>query len=301
MKKILKSIQCFVAVLFLCAVMVVPAMAQEVTTAETTTTDKDLRPVKNTFEGMWIIDNQSVMVPIKGTFEFAIQHRFGTVKNGYEDFWGLYAPSNIRLGFSYAPVERLMVGFGFTKENVTWDLNAKVAILRQARKGGSPVSLTYFGNVAVDTRKKENFVNSSDRFSFFNQLILACKVTEDFSIQVAPSLSHFNAVPSFLNEDDDVIANLKNDHFAVSVAGRYKVSSAMAIIANYDQPITKHFTDNPNPNISFGIEIGTSSHTFQIFLGNYKSIIPQRNNLFNSNNYEKGEFLIGFNITRLWN
>jgi hypothetical protein len=126
-------------------------------------------------------------------------------------------------------------------------------------------------------------------------------VTENFSVQVAPSLSHFNAVPSYVDEDDNILPAMENNHLAISVAGRYKVSSAMAIIANYDQPITKHYTNNPNPNISFGIEIGTSSHTFQIFASNYKSIIPQRNNVFNSNNFEDGEFLIGFNITRLWN
>ncbi|MBK6353196.1 MAG: hypothetical protein IPF46_07275 [Saprospiraceae bacterium] len=38
--------------------------------------------VKNTFESNWILDNQSVMVPIKGTLEMDIQHRFGVVNNG---------------------------------------------------------------------------------------------------------------------------------------------------------------------------------------------------------------------------
>lgn len=37
--------------------------------------------VKNTFEGNHIIDNQTVVVPIKGTFEFDIQHRFGTFEH----------------------------------------------------------------------------------------------------------------------------------------------------------------------------------------------------------------------------
>jgi hypothetical protein len=281
--------------------MITPLMAQADMTDETIPAERDRRPAKNTFTGMWLIDNQTVMVPIKGTFEFAIQHRFGSVKNGYEDFYGLYAPSNIRLGFNYTPVEKLMVGFGFTKERVTWDFNAKYAIFKQGREGGFPVSLTYYGNVAVDTRKKENFVNSTDRYSFFHQLILARKMTENFSIQVAPSLSHFNAVESYLNEEDDIVAKMENDHLAISVSGLYKISTNMGIIVNYDQPITEHFANNPNPNIAFGLEIGTSSHTFQIFAGNYYSIIPQRNNMFNRNNYEDGEFLIGFNITRLWN
>jgi len=75
----------------------------------------------------------------------------------------------------------------------------------------------------------------------------------------------------------------------------------LALIASYDQPITEHLSNNPSPNISFGIEIATSAHAFQIFLGNYKSIVPQRNNVFNANDFGDGELLIGFNITRLWN
>jgi hypothetical protein len=281
--------------------MVLPGAAQNDMSMQSTDTTKDLRPVKNTFEGMWVIDNQTVMVPVKGSFEFAIQHRFGNIENGYDDFWGLFAPSNIRLGFGYTPVDKLMLGFGFTKYNVTWDFNAKYAILKQAYKGGSPVSLTYFGNVAVDTRDKSNFANSSDRFSYFNQLILARKVTDKFSVQVSPSWSHYNAVEGYYDENGDVQGKMENDHIAIAVSGRYKVTNAMSIIANYDQPITQHPTNNPNPNISFGIEIGTSSHTFQIFAGNYYNIVPQANNMFNTNNYEDGEFLLGFNITRLWN
>jgi len=119
--------------------LVLPAFAQN---AEVNEVDK--RPVKNMFESIWIIDNQTVVVPYKGTFEFDIQHRFGVVSNGYDDFFGLYAPANIRLGFNYVPVEKLMVGFGITKTNLTWDLNAKYAILQQGRSGGSPLSISYY-------------------------------------------------------------------------------------------------------------------------------------------------------------
>ena len=64
-------------------------LAQDSTLAdEEDATPKKIKPIKNTFESIWIIDNQTVMVPIKGTFEIDIMHRFGTVKNGYDDFWG---------------------------------------------------------------------------------------------------------------------------------------------------------------------------------------------------------------------
>ncbi len=262
---------------------------------------KDTRPIKSTFESAWLIDNQSVMVPIKGTLEFDILHRFGVWKNGYDDLYGLFAPANIRMGFSYSILDNLGVGFGFTKSNLIWDLNVKYALLKQSRSGNIPISITYFGNIAIDSRDKSNFLNGTDRLSYFHQLILARKVTPNLSVQVAPSLSHFNAVEAFLNSEGEIEPLMKNDHFAISAGGRYKLSSTMALIANYDQPITVHKSKNPQPNISLGIEMTTSSHAFQIFVGNYSFLTPQRNNVFNQNDYRDNQFLIGFNITRLWN
>jgi Membrane bound beta barrel domain (DUF5777) len=114
---------------------------------------KSSKPVKNTFNSVWIIDNQTVMVPVKGTFEMDFQHRFGTINNGYDDFWGLFANSNIRMGFNYAPIEKLYVGFGITKFNMVWDFNAKYALLKQTTDNSMPLSVTLFGNMAIDTRK----------------------------------------------------------------------------------------------------------------------------------------------------
>lgn len=262
---------------------------------------QSVRPVRDAFKTNLIIDNQTALVPVKGTFEFDIQHRFGTVNNGYNDFYGIYAPSNIRLGFSFVPMENLQVGFGFTKNNLLWDFNVKYNILTQGREGGSPVFLTYFGNAAVDTREADLFHNSTDRYSYFHQLLVARKLTDKFTVQGAASLSHFNAVPAFINTDKEIVGKMKNDHIAVELMGRYKLTEVMYFIVNYDQPITEHLTNNPHPNISFGLEMTSSSHSFQIFAGNYRSIVPQYNNVFNQLEYEEGEFLIGFNITRLWN
>ncbi len=292
------------ACLGLCAVLInAAAFAQEDST-QTEVPAQEIRkprPVKNTFSGIWIIDNQTVMVPVKNTFEIDIMHRFGTVKNGYDDFWGLFSPSNIRLGFSYVPINNLMVGVSITKLNMTWEGYGKYAIIKQT-PGEYPVSVTYFGDVAFDSRKKDNFVHFSDRLMFFNQLIIARKITDKLSLQVAPSHTHVNIVNGYFYEPGKYRGVMDHDHFAVSFSGRYQLKDAMAVIANYDQPITKHRSGNPSPNVSFGLEMSTSGHAFQFFIGNYSAIIPERNNYFNHNNPANiSQYLIGFNITRLWN
>jgi hypothetical protein len=265
------------------------------------------KPVK-IFESVWIGDNQTVTVPVKGTFEMDIQHRFGTVEKGYEDFWGLFAPSNIRLGFAYSPVKKLNIGLGITKTNLLWDGSLKYSIIEQT-KGKYPVSVSYYANICVDTRKDPDgslFKYPEDRWMYFHQLIIARKVTDKLSVQVAPSISHQNSVYGYYYPIDStgkkaIGQEMKHDHFAVSVAAQYKLTTVTSVIMNYDQPITQHTINNPNPNLLFGLQFNTSNHSFQIFAGNFQLLNPQRNNLYNHNNYEDGEWLIGFNITRLWN
>jgi len=64
-------------------------------TAVATAAPVKAKPVKNTFQSTWIIDDQTVMVPAKGTLQFDIMHRFGTIGNGYQDLDGLFAPPSI--------------------------------------------------------------------------------------------------------------------------------------------------------------------------------------------------------------
>src|SRR5437763_175938 len=121
MKKILiLQLACFLSAILLA----LGSLAQDSTVAEVSA-PKKAKPVKNTFEGIWIIDNQTVMVPVKKTFQMDFMHRFGVVKNGYEDFYGLFASANIRLGFNYVPVNKLLNGVSLTKQNMTWEGYAK--------------------------------------------------------------------------------------------------------------------------------------------------------------------------------
>ena len=244
--------------------------------------------------------------------------RKGVVNKGYEDFWGFFAPSNIRLGVAYAPIKDLFVGIGITKSKMLWDASAKYAIIRQT-KGKYPVSITYYGNMAYDTRKDPDgslFKFSTQRMSFFNQLIIARKITEKFSIQVAPSISHQNAVNGYYTKNDstgkETYKEMKFNHIAIAVSARYKITNVTSILVNYDQPLTKHPENNPNPNLSFGVEFSTSNHSFQLFAGNFSLLSPQQNNLYNNSSpfgytdadgtkVKGGQFRIGFNITRLWN
>jgi len=242
------------------------------------------------FEGASLIDNPTNVLFNKNTLEVVMQHRFGLV-NGTNDMVGFWGASNIRIGVAYSVTDRIAVGFGTTKDKRQQDFNLKGAILQQTRSNKMPVSVSYYGNFTIDARPKETFNMVQDRYSFFNQLIIARRFSPEFSAQITGSVSHFNAVENVM----------RNDMVAMSFGGRYKVTSGTAIVVDYSQPLTKFYQKNPNPGISLGVEFGTSGHTFQIFATNYWGIVPQYNYSYNHNDFFNGDILIGFNITRNYN
>lgn len=280
-----------------------PVLAQdEGEDADAPTEKTKPKPARDAFEsGEWF-DGRSGKVYNKGTLEMVMNHRFGLVNGNNNDLFGIFgAAANIRIGFSYAPINRLNIGFGYTKNSYSLDLNAKYLLLQQTRGNEMPLSLTYFGNMGIETKTEDQqvYLNSTDRFSFFNQLILMRRFSSKFSAQIGPSYTHFNAV-YWEQQDDGEYKSQENDTFSLNAGVRYKITSTFVIMAGYDQPITQHDINQPLPSINFGVEFVTSSHAFQIFATNYNGINPQYNYMYNQNDFGNGDFLIGFNITRLW-
>ena len=225
-----------------------------------------------------------------------MSHRFGEFGNT-NDLGGFWGSANILIGVAYSVHDRVAIGFNTSKYKRYQDFNLKLALLRQTRSEKMPFSLTYYGNFVIDAREKNQglFVHTQDRYSFFNQLIFARRFSPKLSLQIAPSISHYNVVKN----------TMRNDMVAVAFGGRYKISDQTSVMVDYSQPLTSFMEDNPNPGLSFGFEFGTSAHTFQIFVTNYWGITPQENYMFNNKatglEGEKGQYLIGFNITRNYN
>jgi hypothetical protein len=281
----------FLIVLIL-SLFLVPVFAQEETTEATSS-----EPVRFTFGTSLLIDNQTVATPYKGGLELNIHHRFSLIEN-YHNLYGIYGAANTRIGLNYGITDRLMVGIGTTKDYKLQDIQWKYLILQQTGDNKMPVSVSYFGNFVVDAQKEDAFGPAESykeihRLSYFNQLIVARKINDMFSIQVAPSVAYFNSVPVFSDS-----LGYKNLNFGLSVGARANLFGAHSVILEYDQLLTKQELDEqPKPNLALGWEINTATHTFQIFAANYSQIINQRNLVFNTNNFAKGKYLIGFNIT----
>lgn len=259
------------------------------------------KPVYMPFESGMLIDAQSAYIPNAKTLVFTLEHRFGAIGNGIDDLFGLYAPSNIRLGLNYSLTNDLVVGFGAIKSRNLTDFRLKWNILNQTRANSIPLTISLYGNFAIDGRNADIFGNNykfMNRYSYFAQIIFAKKLDDLVSLQFATSYSHINRVEQ----------GLEHDKFAISFGGRFKFSAQSAIVFNFDIPlhITK-FQENKDPdafrpksNFSLGWEIATGAHVFQIFIAAANSLSPQYNMLYNELQFGTKSMIIGFNITRLW-
>jgi hypothetical protein len=249
---------------------------------------KEIEYERAAFESTSLIESQTNRVYSKGTIEMIMNHRFGLV-NGTNDMIGIWAPSDIRIALNYSITDRITVGVGTTKDGRLQDFSLKAALLKQRVDGKMPVNVTYYGNAAVSALPKENFYHTSDRWSFFNQLIISKKISKTFSLQLAPSYSHYNVID----------APMSNDLFAIEFGGKAKITSSMNFLLDVNQPITTQEIA-PKSGFSTGVEFSTVGHSFQIFISNYRGIVNQQSNMFNQNDFFSGEFAIGFNISRTW-
>ncbi len=250
----------------------------------------DNRPIRPPFETIGLIDNQTTVNPYKGSLQLEISHRFSEIKD-MSDILGIYGSANTRLALDYGITDRIMAGFGTTRDYKLQDFEWKVSILTQTRSWSTPLSLSYYGNMVIDARNKENFgpeeqYKFTHRMSYLTQAIASIN-TGPVSFQVIPSFAWFNAVEQGYN----------NVNFALSLGARAQVLGMSSIILEYDQPLTQHEALEVNPNLSFGVEIGTSTHSFRIFVANYQNIIKQYNLFYNTNNPWDGNFRFGFNIS----
>ena len=265
--------------------------------------EEEDKPVRSPFASGILIDNFTSVIPVKNTFEWRIQHRFGTMDNGISDIYGLYAPgANIRLGFNYSLRDNLVVGYGLTLKNMYNDFHVKWNVLQQTRENTIPVAVTLYGNMAIDGRNEEVFGQNyefTNRFSYFSQLIVGRKFTWWLSLQATASFTHYNSVA----------ADMNHDVIGVGFNGRVNFSPQSSILFQFDSPLKiesiseQREFDVAKPNFGLGYEVSTSTHAFQIFVTSSNSILPQDIYMYNNFDWTNGfsDLMFGFTITRLWN
>ena len=254
--------------------------------------------VSATFKATRIINGSSVENLGAGVLDFWISHRFGQLNQGSQNFFGL-DDATTRLGLDYGITKWLMVGIGHNTLNKEDDGFVKLKLLTQ-RKQGMPVSVSYFGNISIQTTPAPTLPAGdtweySNRLFFTNQVLVARKFNDWLSFQLMPTIVHYNLVDS---------TNSDNNTFAIGVGGRIKVSRRIAITGEYYYRLNNTdmlYNGSKTYNYaSIGIDIETGGHVFQLMLTNAPGMTERTFIGQTTDSWSKGDIHFGFNISRVF-
>jgi len=243
------------------------------------------------FRDTRIVNGHSVETGAKGELKFVISHRFGSIKGGLEEFYGL-DQATIRLGLDYGIWDRLTVGIGRSSNEKTLDGYAKWKVLEQTEEGDMPLSVTLFSSVAMrtlDLDVAEREYPFSSKFFYTYQLLLARKFSERFSLQLMPTLVHRNLVES---------REVSNDVLAFGAASRFQLTKMISWQVEYYYILPDQLLSVYQNSLSLGFDIETKSHVFQLHVSNSQGMIEKFFIGETRGDWLDGDIFFGFNISR---
>jgi len=259
---------------------------------KTITADSAPSYVYGTFKGSTIINGQSVEVPGNNDLNFIISHRFGAVNSGLYNLFGL-DQGTTRLGFEYGIKNILSLSIGRSSFEKTYDGAVKFKILRQQTGVKNiPLTVTIYSGIFVETVKWEDPERDnlfSSKLSYSTQMLFARKFGRKLSLQLNPSYVHINLVPT--SED-------QNNIFAIGFGGRYKITPNLSLSGEYYYLLPGQTADDYANSLSFGVDIGTGGHVFQLHFTNSQLMFAPGYIAQTENKWSDGDVFLGFNIYR---
>jgi hypothetical protein len=245
-----------------------------------------------TFKTTRIIQGHSIENVAPGVLDFRISHRFGYINGGAYELFGL-DQATMRLGFDYGLTQNWMIGIGRSTYQKQFDGFTKYKFLRQARNG-SPVTLSAVGSIMYKSLKFENTTIDNyltSNLFYSGQLLIGRKFSEGLSLQVMPTMIHYNLVKG---------ATDPNDIFALGVGGRMKISKRVSINAEYYYQLPTYKLPGTTNSIALGVDIETGGHVFQINVTNSDGMTERSFISETTGNFFNGDIRLGFTISRVF-
>lgn len=243
------------------------------------------------FKAMKIGNLQSTKVADKGDWYMYVSHRFGTLKDGVETFFGL-DNANTKIQMFYGLLDGVQVGVSRESFRKTYAGHIKMKLINQTNK--FPVTMTAYSTININSQlKKEQYPNLKygDRLSYATQLLISRRFSNSFSLEIAPTFVRQNLV---FEKDQD------HEQYALGVGFRYKVTKRMSINADYIHNFSRWENSVYKNPLTLGIDIETGGHVFQLLFTNSQSTNEPS---FISNaggDWGDGDIFFGFNIVRVF-
>ncbi len=248
--------------------------------------------VTSAFKGLKIVNLESTKLAAKKDFYFVIAHRFGSVKGGSKELFGL-DQSTIRFSFIFGVSDWLNLGISRSSFNKTYDFTAKYKLLQQ-KENGLPFTVVGFNSLAINSAiDSDNFTSFEfkHRLTYLAELLISRKINDKISLQITPIIFHENYVQ---NTSQD------NTQYALGGGGRYKISKFVTFNIDYAYHLNRVNNSPFNNPLSIGFDIETGGHVFQVHFTNSQPMYDAGFLTNTSGDWSKGDFFFGFNLSRVF-
>ena len=228
----------------------------------------------------------AAMLP-SGAWLFEISHRFGTpISEGVDHFWGIDGPAEIRLGLTFAPHERLMLGVQRSTLQDNVELNARFRGFTIASET-LPFELAAQGGVAWNTQVAVGGGAADDEMQAYIALMANALIADRVAIGIVPAALRN---PRILDVDAETALTL-------GVHAQVYTDSAFSFFGEWI--FSEERLELENDSGSLGVEIETRGHFFKLLVTNSVRMNPTQFLGGSSNAWGDDNLRFGFNITRL--
>jgi hypothetical protein len=257
--------------------------------------EKDTVKVKDittaTFKSSRVVNGQSIENVGKGVLDFKILHRFGAINQGGYELFGL-DQATMRLGLDYGLTNRLMFGIGRSTYQKQYDGFVKYKVIQQQNGLKEiPVGISLVSTMIYKSLRPapnaQYIEYDTDKFSFAHQVIIARKFNDYFSMQITPTIVHYNLVEK---------SSLPNDFKSVGISMRQRISKRVNITGEYFYRIDK--LDGFYDPLTFGLDIETGGHIFQLHVTNATGMTERTFINETTGSWSNKELRFGFNLVR---
>lgn len=246
------------------------------------------------FKALQIGNLQSTKLVDKGDLYLIVAHRFGSIKGGIREFYGL-DQANTKIQFLYGVHQKLQLSISRDSYEKTYSGTAKLGLFQQSEK--MPINVVFYGSIDINTLLQKTAypgLKFFDRFAYTTQALVSRRFSEKLSLELAPIYVRQN-----LQNLNFTKAQTYNQ-FLLGIGGRYKFTKRMSVNVDYAYNFSKNTNSLYKNPLTMGIDIETGGHVFQLLFTNSRASNDAAFLTEALGDWSKGDISFGFNIVRVF-
>lgn len=244
------------------------------------------------FKGLKIVNFESTKLVAKKELTFIVSHRFGSIENGFDSFFGL-DDAVTRLNFVYGLTDAINIGVSRSSFQKIYEASAKYRLVRQ-KENGFPFTIVAYNSILLNTAlEKENLpkLEFKDRLGYTVQVLVSKKVSTNLSLEIAPTFFHDN----FVAYDEQ-----HNSQYAIGLGGRQKLGKRWSLNLDYGWHLNRADGSPFKNPLSIGFDLETGGHVFQMHFSNAQAMNTNGFLGQATGDWSDGNIYFGFNLSRVF-